>query len=216
MVIYANHPSWWDGELFVWLSARVFKGRRTFTPIEAAMLERYRFFGRLGAFAVAAGYAGASNFLAVGEAVLALDDGLLLVNAEGRFRDARDRPLSLAPGLFHLARRMPGACFVPLAIEYAFWDERRPNLLLRFGDPVPTTALEQADSSGPALRDALSTTMDVLTVDAAARDPRRFTTLLAGKTRINPFYDGWRGAKALLHGRRFDPSHSAGPEGGPR
>ena len=216
MVIYANHPSWWDGELFVWLSARVFTQRRTFAPIESAMLKQYPFFGRIGAFGVTPGYAGASSFLAVGEAVLDLEDGLLLVNAEGRFRDPRDRPLGLAPGLVHLARRLPGARYVPLAIEYAFWDERRPNLLLRFGDAVPGAALEQDASAGPALRDALSATMDALAADAATRDPRRFATLLAGRTRINPFYDAWRGAKALVRGQRFDPSHSAAPERKPR
>ncbi len=205
LVVFANHPSWWDGELFIWLITRTFAGRRVFVPMEAAMLERYRFFGKLGGFAVAPGYVGAATFLAVGEAVLGLDDGLLLINAEGRFRDMRERPLRLASGLSHLAKRMPDARFVPLAVEYAFWDERRPNLLLRFGEPVPAEAIRQGSSA--ALGEALAGTMDALAADAASRDPARFTTLLAGKTNINLFYDGWRRAVALLRGRRFDPAH---------
>ena len=205
LVVYANHPSWWDGELFIWLITRTFAGRRAYVPIEAAMLARYRFFGKLGAFAVAPGYTGAATFLKVGEAVLGLDDGLLLMNAEGRFRDMRERPIQVAPGLAHLAKRMPGARFVPLAIEYAFWDERRPNLLLRFGEPVAAEAIRQG--GGAALGEALAGTMDALAADAAARDPARFTTLLAGKTAINPFFDGWRRAAALVRGQRFDPAH---------
>ncbi len=208
LVIFTNHPSWWDGEVFVWLGAAMFSDRRGFAPIEAAMLERYRFFRRLGGFGVAPGYAGASAFLAIGEAVLGLDDGLLFVNAEGRFRDVRERPVQVAPGLAHLARRVPAARFVPLAIEYAFWDERRPNLLLRFGEPVSIDPARSAASA--ALSRALGETMDALAADAVARDPARFNTLLAGRTRINPVYDGWRRARALVQGRRFDPAHGVG------
>ncbi len=210
LVVFANHPSWWDGEVFAWLGATMFSDRRGFAPMEAAMLERYRFFRKLGAFGVAPGYAGAAAFLAMGRAVLGLEDGLLLVNAEGRFRDVRERPLQLAAGLAHLARWAPATRFAPLAIEYAFWDERRPNLLLRFGQPVSAETV--ALSGTAALDAALSSAMDALAVDAAARDPARFTTLLAGKTRINPVYDSWRSARAMLQGRRFDPAHQATPE----
>ena len=205
LVVFANHPSWWDAEVFVWLLKTCFADRRGFGPFESAMLDHYGFFRRLGAFAVAPGYAGAAAFLTIGEAVLALDDGLLLINAEGRFRDIRDRPLAVAPGLAHLAKRAPAARFVPLAIELTFWDERRPNLLLRFGDAILSQDIRQ--TGGAALADALSATMDALAAEAASRDPTRFTTLLAGKTKINPFYDGWRYAKALVQGRRFDPAH---------
>ena len=207
LVIFANHPSWWDGEIFAWLGATTFAGWRAFAPIDASMLERYRFFRRLGAFGVMPGHAGASTFLAVGEAVLARDDGLLLVNAEGRFRDVRDRPLQVAPGLAHLAKRVPNARFVPLALEYAFWDERRPNLLLRFGDSIPADAVRA--TRGAILAEALTAAMDALATDAVARDPVRFTTLLAGKTKIDPIYDTWRRGKALIQGRRFDPAHGA-------
>ncbi len=210
LVVFANHPSWWDGELFVWLGATMFSGRRGFAPMEAAMLQRYRFFRRLGGFGVAPGFAGASAFLAMGRAVLGLEDGLLLVNAEGRFRDVRDRPLQVAGGLAHLARWAPAARFAPLAIEYAYWDERRPNLLLRFGETVSAEAVR---ASGRAvLSDALTATMDALAIDAAFRDPARFTTLLTGKAAINPVYDGWRRARALLQGQRFDPAHGAPAE----
>ncbi len=209
LVIFANHPSWWDGEVFVWLGATMFSGRRGFAPMEATMMERYRFFRRLGAFSVTPGYAGASAFLAMGRAVLDLEDGLLLINAEGRFRDVRDRPLQVADGLAHLAKWAPRARFVPMAIEYAFWDERRPNLLLRFGEALSAETVHA--SGAAALNTALAGAMDTLAADAAARDPARFTTLLAGKTKINPVYDSWRRARAFGRGRRFDPAHRASP-----
>ena len=208
LVVYANHPSWWDGELFVWLVTTVFRGRRAYTPMQAAMLERYRFFGRIGGIGIGPGYAGAATFLAAGRAVLAREDGLLLVNAEGRFRDVRERPVGVAPGLAHLARWAPDARFVPLAIEYAFWNERRPNLLLRFGEAIEAEAVRAGGSA--VLDAALAVAMDALAAEAVLRDPRRFTTLIAGRTQISPVYDGWRRARALVQGRRFDPAHGAG------
>ncbi len=214
LVVFTNHPSWWDGEVFVWLAVSVFRSRRVFVPMEAAMLERYRFFRRLGAIAIAPGYTGAAAFLAAGRAVLGRDDGVLLVNAEGRFRDVRERPVAVAPGLAHLARWTPAARFAPLAIEYAFWDERRPNLLLRFGEAVSAEAVRTAGAT--VLSRALEGTMDALAVDAAGRDPARFTTLLAGSTQISPVYDGWRRARALIQGRGFDPAHGAGRDASAR
>ena len=153
------------------------------------------------------GPAGAAAARAGGGGGRGRDDGLLLVNAEGRFRDVRQRPIQVAPGLAHLAKWAPAAQFTPLAIEYAFWDERRPNLLLRFGEPV--SAQDVRDAGPAALNRALACTMDALGADAASRDPARFTTLLAGQTQISPVYDSWRRVRALLQGRRFDPAHSS-------
>ena len=214
IVIVANHPSWWDAALFTWLSATMFADKRAFAPIDAGMLKRYPFFGRLGAFGVKTGsFSGASTFLSVARRLLSAPDGLLLVNAEGRFRDVRARPLAIASGLAHLAQSAPGVTFLPLAIEVAFWDERRPNVLLRFGEPIPGHTL--AGLAPPELRlrlaDALSAAMDTLAVAATTRDPDRFQTLLAGKTGINAFYDVWRGAKAWVRGKPFDPAHGADP-----
>ena len=61
---------------------------------------------------------------------------MLWITAEGSFTDARTRPVRLRPGLAHLARRVPGATIVPLALEYPFWDERTPEALCRFGTPM--------------------------------------------------------------------------------
>ena len=210
LAIIANHPSWWDGEVFIWLSAAIL-GRRCFSPMDAAMLARYPFFGRIGAFGVETGtLAGAATFLAVSERVLAEPDGILLVNAEARFNDVRTRPLAVLPGIAHLAKRLPAITFVPLAIEYVFWDERRPNLLLRFGRPVAARDYAEGGTADviAGLNEALATTMDELSAAAATRDPRRFQTVLAGRVGINPFYDLWRRARAAARGQRFSPAHS--------
>ena len=57
---------------------------------------------------------------------------MLFLTPQGKFADVR-APLVFAPGLEHLAARAPRAHFLPLAIEYTFWEERKPEVLLAFG-----------------------------------------------------------------------------------
>ncbi len=210
LVAVVNHPSWWDAIITIWLSSTLFADRRCFAPMDAKMLARYRFFGRIGAFAVEAGsLQGAARFLAVSERVLSKPDGTLIVNAQGRFDDVRTRPISILPGLAHLAKRVPSATFVPLALEYAFWDERRPNVLLRFGKPVSAKAVADQTVLAIAahLSKALEAAMNELAEASKTRDPGRFRTLMIGRVGINPFYDLWRRARALARGQSFSPAH---------
>ena len=71
-------------------------------------------------------------FCATALAGLAERHTLLCITAEGSFTDGRVRPVILRPGLAHLARRMPGAVFLPLALEYCFWNESRPECAASF------------------------------------------------------------------------------------
>src|SRR3712207_4642409 len=104
LVIYANHPSWWDGVAFMLYSTELFPGRRMFIPMEAAALSRYRFMLRLGVFGVEQQSArGAVAFLRTAKAVLAEPSHMLWMNAPGRFMDVRERPVPMAPGLVRLA-----------------------------------------------------------------------------------------------------------------
>src|SRR5262249_11061377 len=122
LAIVLNHPSWWDPLICLVLSQR-FAGRSHYAPMDAANLEQYRFFARLGFFGVERGsLRGARNFLRIGRAILDRSDSVLWITAQGRFADPRDRPVRLASGLGHLLARVSGGIVVPLAIELVFWD----------------------------------------------------------------------------------------------
>ena len=209
LIVYSNHPSWWDGMLFVFLARELFPGRPVFTPVDAAMIRRYGFFARIGGFPVERDtFAGARQFRTVTSAVLRDPRNVLLLNAQGRFCDARERPLALAPGLAHLARDLPHALFVPLAIEYAHRDERRPELWLRFGEPVSAASLPHTIPDRlSALETRLTDVMDRLAADVIAGDMSAFETISAGRRGIHPIYDGWRHLRARLRGERFEPGH---------
>lgn len=210
LVVYSNHPSWWDGITFVYIANRLFPGRKAYTPIDAEMLQRYGFLGRIGTFGIEkATPRGAIQFLSVSKLIFADDNKFLLITAQGRFADARERPLRLDPGIAHVSDIAANAMFLPLAIEYTHWIEKQPELLLRFGEPVTGAHLAgmRPKSRLEHLEAALTKTMDALAHDSIERNEAAFETLVLGHTDINPIYDMWRRMKAMLRGETFNPGH---------
>jgi 1-acyl-sn-glycerol-3-phosphate acyltransferase len=204
MVVCLSHPSWWDPMICFQLARRLFPERAHYAPMEAAALTKYRFFARLGLFGIEPGTAkGARRFLAVSQEVLARPATALWVTAGGAFADPRQRPVRLRRGLGYLLTRMQSGVVLPLALEYSFWEERLPEALARFGEPLRIgAALRSPDAWTALLESRLEAAQDALAGDALARDPERFETLVGGAaTGEGGFYDLWR---------RFRPGHGAG------
>ncbi len=143
------------------------------------------------------------------ERVLASPASILWITAEGRFTDARQRPVRLRPGLAHMARRIPQAIILPLAIEYGFWNESRPEIMVRFGAPIDCGAAGTRSVAAwtACLETALTECMDALAAESMTREPALFRTLVRGGAGIGGVYDGWRRLNAWVAGRGFDPSH---------
>jgi 1-acyl-sn-glycerol-3-phosphate acyltransferase len=175
--------------------------------MEAESLTRYKLFRRLGVYGIdTATRRGAARFMAASLRILSHPGTMLWVTAEGHFTDARTRPVRLRPGLAHLARRVPDAVIIPMAIEYTFWNERQPEALLRFGLPVKADANDVA-SWNEALEQRLAETMDALAGDAISRDPTRFRPVLRGRTGVGGIYDIWRRLSALARLKRPQLAH---------
>lgn len=210
-VVYLNHPSWWDPMACLVLADARFHDRRHYAPIDAGMLERYGIFKRLGFFGVEPGTPrGAAAFLRAGRAVCARPGSMLWVTAQGRFTDVRTRPVVLRPGLAHLLRRVPHVTVLPLAVEYAFWDERSAEILLRFGSPVRRPAGAGVEALNAILEDHLRAAQDALAEESQSRDSDRFETLLSGEVGVGGVYDRWRSLKARLAGQAFVAGHGTG------
>ncbi|HEY0556925.1 MAG TPA: lysophospholipid acyltransferase family protein [Thermoanaerobaculia bacterium] len=205
LIVYFNHPSWWDPLICLRLAAELFPDRTHFGPIDAQALGRYRFFEKLGFFGVEAGTArGARRFLAASQEILSRPDTALWIAAEGRFTDPRERPVRLRSGIGHLAARIRDAVLLPLAIEYPFWEERHPEALVRFGQEIPTGDADLAAADWtPILEDGLESALDALTQEALGRDPVRFEVLLGGSAGVGGVYDAWRRLKARFGGERL-------------
>jgi 1-acyl-sn-glycerol-3-phosphate acyltransferase len=210
LVVYSNHPSWWDPLVFFLLGRRFFVEREGYGPMDAAALGRYGIFRRLGVFGVEQGSPrGAREFLHTAAAVLERPNSTLWLTAQGAFTDPRDRPVRLRPGLAHLVRRLRGATVVPLALEYPFWNERLPEVLVRFGSPIVVDDGRElpADDWRQLFERRLEVTMDDLAKSSASRSPERFESLLQGRVGTGGVYERWRRARALVAGRTFEAAH---------
>ncbi len=209
LIVYANHSSWWDPMVQVLLAAELMPERQHFAPMDASALERYGILKRIGVFGVEMKTArGAAQFLRTGLKVLE-SGGVIWVTPQGRFADARERPLEFKPGLAALAARVKGGCTVmPLAIEYPFWDERLPETLLHFGQAV-RVAGESANEIEDRLKVALLAAMEQLQASAVARDPAAFTVLREGRVGAGGFYEVGQRIWARARGRRYQAEHTA-------
>ena len=210
LLIYLNHASWWDPLVCLFLARTLFADRTSHAPMDAEMLERYRIFKRLGFFPVRrSGAAGTRHFLRTAREILSLPRNVLWLTPQGRFADVRERPLGLQNGIGALAARERGVTFVPLAIEYSFWTEPRPEILLLFGEPVTPNEQEPGTIEDLTARfeEALEETQDELAARSCRRDPREWLTLTKGAAGSGSIYDAVRWVKARLRGQQFVRGH---------
>jgi len=212
IVMCSNHPSWWDPMCAIAAAGTQFTDRRHYAPIDAAMLEKYGLFKKLGFFGVEQDSPrGSAAFLRTARAILQQPDACLWITVQGEFADPRQRPIEIAPGTAHLMRRVnrPTA-FVPVAIEYPFWSERGPEVLVRYGRPLIHSDENRAASviqCQQELTSRLTQVMDELAERAVARDASQFTTLIRGGGGTSAIYDAWRRCKSMFTGRRYSQHH---------
>jgi 1-acyl-sn-glycerol-3-phosphate acyltransferase len=206
-IVYLNHPSWWDPAFAIVMAATRFAGRPGYGPMDAAMIARFRFMRRIGLFGIEPGTsAGGTTFLRTAVRLLADPNAMLWITAEGAMTDPRARPVVLRHGLARLVARAPEAVVVPLALEYPFWTESRPEAMARFGRPIEGGAYAHlpVEETTSALARELEITMEALADDARARDQGRFILLQEGSAGVGGVYDLWRRARAWATGERFD------------
>ncbi|WP_299837467.1 lysophospholipid acyltransferase family protein [uncultured Jannaschia sp.] len=209
VVVYGNHPGWWDPAFFIVLQETLFPGRQGYGPMEATALERYPFMKRIGIFGVdPESRAGGVRFLRVGTHLLDDPSRTLWMTVQGRFADPRERPVTLRPGLAHLMARVPDATALPVALEYPFWSEKRPEALAAFGSPLVDVGSAAAWQG--ALEMGLTATQDRLAAAATARDPAAFETILGGARGVGGVYGLWSRLRDTAAGRGHDPDHVAG------
>ena len=204
VLIYLNHPSWWDPLFALYLSQHLFPERFHYGPIATEGLNKFQFLGKLGFFGInPKTRAGAAKFLQLGRQVLSRSNGTFWVTAQGHFSDVRIRPVALQSGVAHLARAASEFLIVPLAFEYAFWNERHPEAFVCFGNPI--SVRQGTDKSVEewlrTLAVALESAQDDLSSKVIQRDARAFQSLFQSHSGTGGVYDLWRALKMLFLSR---------------
>lgn len=210
VIIYTNHPGWWDPLVFLTLADTLYPNRINYGPIESRALGRYRFLETIGFIGIEPGsWRGSKRFLSTAAASLRRDDTIYWVTSHGAFVDPRVRPVRIRPGVAHAVAAAERGLVVPLAIEYPFWSERFPEALAAFG---PAMRIEDSPGRDAAawhrvLESALEATQDRLALAAIDRDPDPFTVVARGRVGVGGVYDLGRRIAAWTRGERFEAAH---------
>ena len=210
LIVCVNHPSWWDPLTCITVYRNLMPNHLHYAPMDADALRQYGFFRKIGLFPIEMGTArGAAQFLRGGREVLANPRNVLWVTPQGEFTDQRQRPTRFKPGLGALVHRMGSCTVLPLAIEYTYWDQRLPEVLLLCGAPV---RVENSRERTPAewtaiLEDALEAAQNELVALAKDRDAKNFSTLAAGGVGVGGLYQLWQRLRARMRGEAYKPEH---------
>jgi 1-acyl-sn-glycerol-3-phosphate acyltransferase len=214
LILFANHASWWDPLTAMLLAQTILPARHHYAPMDEDALRHYGVFRPMGFFPVDnASSRGAAQLLRAGAQVLAKPDAVLWITPESQFQDARKRPIVFRPGLGALMSRTGRMTCVPIAIEYAFWNERLPEILVNVGEPLEIAdgTMEDARTWTNLLSYATAATLDELAMLAMERDPASFDTVLSGSGGIGGVYELWKRFTCALTGRPYYHDHGSLP-----
>ena len=183
VLVALTHASWND-PLAATILSYAFDTDEQYAAIDAEQLKKHKLFSKIGFVPVEMHtLRGAADFLSAATHVLSRPSRVLWLTVQGRFADARERPLGVRPGAGHLARAMAsgaGGVVVPVAIEYPFWDEPKPEILVQVGE-ILTADPGRNDSAKVwtgRIESVLTRAADELAAHALSRDPARFATVV--------------------------------------
>ncbi len=213
VLVALTHCSWWDPILSVALASSLHPSRSAYGVIDAHELSKFKFMRKLGLFGVDPDDPASLALIQEYIERLATEEHRLSlwITPQGRFTDVRE-PVQIRPGAASIAASVPGARVAALAIEYTFWNDRRPELLVH-----GTTSMVTPGSTPRTHRDleeSLRSSASALSALARARDPEPFVTLVSRGGAINPAYDAWmriRGRSSRIDSPRPHRSARAAP-----
>ena len=210
VVAYVTHPSWWDPMLALAMAKPLFPKRSSYAPIQADMLERYGIFKKLGFFGIEKerGANEGRKFLQTAKTLLERPATVIWITPQGRMSDVRERPVRLERGLALLAKHVPNALYIPMASEYVFWEESRPEILFHIGQPYRVDTQKKASVIMQELSQAMEGAQDHLAELSIARDSSQFDTMLSGSYGVGGVYDVWRRMKGAVTGKKAEIKHS--------
>jgi chlorobactene lauroyltransferase len=206
LVVYMNHPGWWDGYMAFLLDKIVFRERfESYIMMEEKQLRAYRFFTLCGAFSVDRKRPGDAersvNYIS--RLLRERRNRILWILPQGRIAPNDQRPLRVFPGAARVALRS-GALLWPVALRYEFRGEQRPEAFIRVGPPHLPQPGTNDEALTETIRARLTTAVDALRDEVNADRLDHYRVLLAGRPGIDKLFDSFL---QLLPWRRLPRRH---------
>ena len=202
-LVVLNHCAWWDPLVAIAAWRAHFPSRAPYGPIDRDELARFAIFRKVGLFGVDPDDPATLGAMRAYLSEVAARDPRLafVVTPQGAFADARDRVVP-RPGAAAIAAALAPDRAASIALEYAFWTDRKPEIFVR-AEAIPC---EVAGTLGWQRRiaAAMQSNQDALATLVRAREAAAFEPFAAAyaprTSGTNPFYDLWM----RLTGRRVD------------
>lgn len=189
-VFLVNHSCWWD-LFFVHLLNETIPVDG-FGMMEHFNMLRFGFFRRMGAFSVdRTDPASVRASIDYAAGLLQRPRAGVWIFPQGKIQTNDIRPLTFQGGIRALVRRAGEVRVVPVAFRYEYWQDERPEALVRFGEP---TKVGRNDLSSliPTFERRLTAELDALRLDSIAQRAGAFRPLVAGKRSMHERYSKLR------------------------
>ncbi len=209
MLVCMNHSSWWDMLLAFWLAHDVL-GTDGYGPMDERQLQRYAILRRIGVFGVdRESLQGGRDFLEYSRRLLEGQSRSLWITAQGAMVSTQERPIRFYSGVARLAQAIGGCHVTTVALDYQFWDEKRPEAFVSFGPVrwVETGAGFSKRELLGSLEEQMTGQLDALQTAIRSRDAVRFQPLLSGRGGVSPAYDTIRRLGGGLKGEAPPVAH---------
>lgn len=211
LLVCMNHSSWWDMLMAFWLSSELL-GWDAYGPMDERQLRRYQILRSIGVFGVdRESLGGAREFLNYSKDLLAGNRRAIWITAQGAMVSHEVRPVRLYSGISRLAQAVENCWVTTLALQYEFWDEKRPEVFVSFA-PVRSVAIHNARQGRTLLNELsaqLERQLDELSSLRQLRDPACFRVGLTAPSGISPVYDALRSIGTRVRGQQWEAEHSA-------
>lgn len=198
VLLYLNHPSWWDGYMPFLLSDELWR-REAFLMMEEPQLRRYGFFRYCGVFSVDRHdpREGMRSVAYAAELLGKHPGRCLWLFPQGELAPNDRRPLHSFAGAAHIAKRAAPVRCVPVALRYEFGAEQRAEAFIRLGRSHIVEAGSNARSLHREMDERLESELDALRTDVLEGRVATYRTILRGRQSVNVVWDRVR--------ERFDP-----------
>ncbi len=155
-IFYLNHCSWWDGLIPFLLNQKTFR-QNARGMMEDKQLHRYPFFQRLGVFSIGLS-SPRSSMRSLRYAIKSMErsNASLYIYPQGKIVPFSIDDLEFKKGIGWLAKRLPDADLVPVAIYIHTKESDKPRLEISVGAAVDVDPNQKADRINNALEKRLS------------------------------------------------------------
>ncbi len=189
-LVYANHPSWWDGYIAFFLSDERWKNTG-YLMMEEPQLRRYSFFRYCGVFSVDRHdrREGMRSVRYAADLIRQRPNRYLWIFPQGEITPNDARPLVLFRGAAHIAKVAAPVRCVPMALRFEFVDQQRPEVLINFGSAHVVEAGTDARALHDEMETRLTAAVDRLRDDVIDGSIAAYETALRGTESVNVRWD---------------------------